>query len=119
MKMLPALDMREVEVLTDTAFPASDDDRGRIFCYVGFCETQDEETYVQAYLRDALAEPYETGAPMPNGERAEQSMSQDLMEPMPAHPRMNVLATCHHLSVRLSLRIAIISETPIPNNLIL
>ena len=150
-KMLPAKDMREVEVLTETALPVSYDDRERIsaagrawqigpnacwslleaatadvqpapvytllvdlfvrtgdmaeafvklrqaksnFCYVGFCETQDEETYVQAYLRDALAELYETGAPMPNGEKAEQCMSQDLMEPMPAHPRMNVLATC-------------------------
>ena len=148
--MLPAKDMREVEILTETALPASYDDGERIsaagkawqigqsacsslleaataglqpapvftllvdlfvrtgdmaeafvklrqakgnFCYVGFCETQDEETYVEAFLREALAELYEGGPPMPSGDKVEQSMNSDLMEPMPPHPRLNALAT--------------------------
>ena len=61
------------------------------FHYIGMCETQEEILYVQNFLQEFLAESYETGSPTPTGEKIEQTMSQDLMEPMPPHPRLNLL----------------------------
>lgn len=36
---------------------------------------------------------------MPTGDKAEQSMSSDLMEPMPPHPRLNVLAARRYFEI--------------------
>lgn len=62
--------------------------------YCGFAENQDEINFVEVFLQDQLAEMYESGVPTPTGAKIEQEMSGDLMEPMPPHPRMNILASC-------------------------
>ena len=71
--------------------------------YLGCCESQDEIMYVEAYLKETLAQSYENGQPTPTGEKIEQDMSEDLKEKPPPHPRLNLLVLwrrliCNHLS---------------------
>ena len=61
--------------------------RGNIH-YCGFCENQEEVTYLEAMLKDLLAEGY------PTGEKIEQSMTLDLAERDPPHPRLNIMVAC-------------------------
>ncbi len=67
--------------------------RGNIH-YCGFCENQEEVTYLEAMMRDLLAEGYESGTPTPTGEKIEQSMTLDFAERDPPHPRLNIMVTC-------------------------
>ena len=67
--------------------------RGNIH-YCGFCESQEEVIYLEAMLKDLLAEGYESGTPTPTGEKIEQSMALDLSESAPPHPRLNIMVTC-------------------------
>ena len=39
--------------------------------YFGCIETQEEHSYIEAYLKDVLSEQYESGAPTPTGEKFE------------------------------------------------
>ncbi|CAK9018185.1 Uncharacterized protein SCF082_LOCUS13970 [Durusdinium trenchii] len=106
-KQMPAKEMREVEsVCEDDGILVMDlfvrnGDFTEAFCqvksgrsnihYLGFCESQDEIMYVEAYLKETLAQSYENGQPTPTGEKIEQDMSEDLKEKPPPHPRLNLL----------------------------
>lgn len=59
--------------------------------FLGFCEDQNQATYVEQVSRELLVEKYMGGAPMPNGEKLDFNVPQDLLESLPDIPRLNVL----------------------------
>ena len=61
--------------------------------FIGFCENQTEVTWVETVLKSSLADSYLSGAVMPGGEKIPTQMPEDLADPMPAQPRLNLLAT--------------------------
>ena len=73
--------------------------------FMGFCENQTEVTWVETVLKSSLADSYLSGAVMPGGERIPEKMPEDLADPMPPQPRLNLLASgilrAHFLLLRL------------------
>ena len=61
--------------------------------YIGFCESAEEVAFLESMMTEQLAEQYESGSPMPNGDRVAQQMSVDLIEAAPPQPRLNICAT--------------------------
>lgn len=61
--------------------------------YIGFAEDQNEATYVEEFLKETLSEKFSSGAPLPNGEKLETTIPTDLLESLPAVPRLNVLVS--------------------------
>lgn len=61
------------------------------FC-IGFCEDQNQVSFIERIMKERLVEAFINGAPMPNGEKVETKMTEDLIDPLPEVPRLNVLA---------------------------
>ena len=79
--------------------------------YLGFCENQDEVLYVEAYLKETLAQCYESGQPTPTGEKIEQDMNEDMKEKPPPHPRLNLLAAWIKINISQSTAPPFLQQT--------
>ena len=61
--------------------------------YLGFCEDQNQASYVEQLSREELADKYMSGTPLPSGEKIDFTVPADLLESLPEIPRLNVLVT--------------------------
>ena len=59
--------------------------------YLGFASDQNEASYVQELIKTNLAEKYAAGQPLPSGEKLDLQVPTDILEALPAVPRMNLL----------------------------
>ena len=60
--------------------------------FLGFCEDQNQASYVEQISREELADKYMAGSPLPSGEKLDLNAPSDLLENFPDSPRLNLLA---------------------------
>jgi hypothetical protein len=62
--------------------------------YFGVCEDQREADWISSSLKEDLVENYVTGSvALPNNQKISKELPHELLEPLPALPKMNILIT--------------------------
>lgn len=59
---------------------------------MGFCEDQNQASYVEQISKEELADKFMAGSPLPSGEKLDLNAPSDLLENLPDCPRLNLLA---------------------------
>ena len=59
--------------------------------YFGLAEDQNEASYVEQWIKNDMADKFLAGTALPNGEKIEASVPDDLLEALPQNPRLNCL----------------------------
>lgn len=60
--------------------------------FMGFCEDQNQASYVEQISKEELADKFMAGSPLPSGEKLDLNAPSDLLENLPDCPRLNLLA---------------------------
>ncbi|CAE7298363.1 unnamed protein product [Symbiodinium sp. CCMP2592] len=78
--------------------------------FIGFCESQTEGTWVETVLKSSLTDSYLAGAVMPGGDKVPEKMPEDLCDPLPPQPRLNLLASGVIRDGKLAIPVEIVKE---------